>query len=234
MSKTAPATLICEICKKPKSPHDGMLAELIRPSLLEFIIHCHFIAIFVALLAKFSAARQTRVSRPIFWRSPFHFRTFRHRPLRFTRFSLNVALKVGRDLLKVCDVLFGEAYPGIAHFKRKTGRTIRTQSEFRDRRHRFVMHARRAPFIAFLLCAWHTQKSWKLFVLRSNRFSEALSRTFQGAVNHEASRGVDAPVESVAADSIRVVFGFGRAFIKLDHLGSVDAFRDNFRPQHVH
>src|SRR5882724_3843217 len=28
---------ICEICKKPKSPHDGMLAELIRPSLLEFI-----------------------------------------------------------------------------------------------------------------------------------------------------------------------------------------------------
>ncbi len=37
MSKTAPATLICEICKKPKSPPDGMLAELIRPSLLEFI-----------------------------------------------------------------------------------------------------------------------------------------------------------------------------------------------------
>ena len=37
MNKTAPATVICEICKKPKSPHDGMLAELIRPSLLEFI-----------------------------------------------------------------------------------------------------------------------------------------------------------------------------------------------------
>src|SRR5436853_4866771 len=37
MNKTAPAKLICEICKKPKSPHDGMLAELIRPSLLEFI-----------------------------------------------------------------------------------------------------------------------------------------------------------------------------------------------------
>ena len=37
MSKTAPATLSCEICKKPKSPHNGMLAELIRPSLLEFI-----------------------------------------------------------------------------------------------------------------------------------------------------------------------------------------------------
>src|SRR6266581_6522813 len=37
MNKTAPAKLICEICKKPKSPHDGTLAELIRPSLLEFI-----------------------------------------------------------------------------------------------------------------------------------------------------------------------------------------------------
>src|SRR6266403_444240 len=37
MSKTATAPLICQICKKPKSPHDGMLAELIRPSLLEFI-----------------------------------------------------------------------------------------------------------------------------------------------------------------------------------------------------
>src|SRR5204863_8727079 len=37
MSTPAPATLSCEICKKPKSPHNGMLAELIRPSLLEFI-----------------------------------------------------------------------------------------------------------------------------------------------------------------------------------------------------
>ena len=37
MSKTAPATLVCEVCKKPKSPHDGMIAELLRPSLLEFI-----------------------------------------------------------------------------------------------------------------------------------------------------------------------------------------------------
>src|SRR6266536_3004735 len=37
MSKTAPATLVCEICKKPKSPHNGTIAELIRPSLLEFI-----------------------------------------------------------------------------------------------------------------------------------------------------------------------------------------------------
>jgi hypothetical protein len=37
ISKSAPATLICEICEKPKSPHDRMMAELIRPSLLEFI-----------------------------------------------------------------------------------------------------------------------------------------------------------------------------------------------------
>jgi uncharacterized membrane protein len=31
------AKLVCQVCKKPKSPHDGMPAELIRPSLLEFI-----------------------------------------------------------------------------------------------------------------------------------------------------------------------------------------------------
>lgn len=37
MSKTAAAPVICEICKKPKSPHRGMTAELLRPSLLEFI-----------------------------------------------------------------------------------------------------------------------------------------------------------------------------------------------------
>jgi uncharacterized membrane protein len=37
MSKTAPAALICQVCKEPKSPHDGMVAELIRPSLAEFI-----------------------------------------------------------------------------------------------------------------------------------------------------------------------------------------------------
>ena len=37
MNKTAPATVICQICKKPKSPHDGMIGELIRPSLAEFI-----------------------------------------------------------------------------------------------------------------------------------------------------------------------------------------------------
>jgi len=32
------APVICQICKKPKSPQNGMIAELIRPSLLEFII----------------------------------------------------------------------------------------------------------------------------------------------------------------------------------------------------
>src|SRR4029453_6629074 len=37
MSKTATATLVCQVCKKPKSPHRGMITELIRPSLLEFI-----------------------------------------------------------------------------------------------------------------------------------------------------------------------------------------------------
>ena len=37
MNKTAPATLTCQVCKGPKSPHDGMLAELIRPSLAGFM-----------------------------------------------------------------------------------------------------------------------------------------------------------------------------------------------------
>src|SRR5436309_12894661 len=37
MSKTVTAPVICQICKKPKPPHSGMIAELIRPSLLEFI-----------------------------------------------------------------------------------------------------------------------------------------------------------------------------------------------------
>jgi uncharacterized membrane protein len=37
MSKAAPATLTCQVCKKAKSPHDGTIAELIRPSLVEFI-----------------------------------------------------------------------------------------------------------------------------------------------------------------------------------------------------
>jgi len=31
------APVICQICRKPKSPQNGMIAELIRPSLLEFI-----------------------------------------------------------------------------------------------------------------------------------------------------------------------------------------------------
>src|SRR5215469_12929835 len=37
MSKTVTTPVICEICKKSKSPHNGMVAELIRPSLLQFI-----------------------------------------------------------------------------------------------------------------------------------------------------------------------------------------------------
>src|SRR6516225_10200064 len=31
------APLVCQVCKKSKSPNSGMIAELIRPSLLEFI-----------------------------------------------------------------------------------------------------------------------------------------------------------------------------------------------------
>ena len=37
MSKTLTAPVICQVCKKPKPPNSGMIAELIRPSLLEFI-----------------------------------------------------------------------------------------------------------------------------------------------------------------------------------------------------
>jgi hypothetical protein len=37
MCKTVTAPVICQVCGKPKSPHSGMIAELIRPSLLEFI-----------------------------------------------------------------------------------------------------------------------------------------------------------------------------------------------------
>jgi uncharacterized membrane protein len=37
MSHAPTALQICQICKKPKSPQSGMVAELIRPSLLEFI-----------------------------------------------------------------------------------------------------------------------------------------------------------------------------------------------------
>ena len=37
MSKTVTAPLVCQVCKKTKPPNSGMIAELIRPSLLEFI-----------------------------------------------------------------------------------------------------------------------------------------------------------------------------------------------------
>src|SRR5258707_4839897 len=37
MSQTTTALLVCQICKQTKSSHGGMMAELIRPSLLEFI-----------------------------------------------------------------------------------------------------------------------------------------------------------------------------------------------------
>lgn len=37
MSDHAPAKLICVVCKQPKSPQDGTLVELIRPSLVAFI-----------------------------------------------------------------------------------------------------------------------------------------------------------------------------------------------------
>src|SRR6266481_733849 len=37
MNQAATAPQVCQICKKTKSPHSGMVAELIRPSLLEFI-----------------------------------------------------------------------------------------------------------------------------------------------------------------------------------------------------
>jgi len=37
MNETTPANLTCQICQKPKSLHQGMFAELIRPSLFEFI-----------------------------------------------------------------------------------------------------------------------------------------------------------------------------------------------------
>ncbi|MGH7982983.1 MAG: DUF1003 domain-containing protein [Candidatus Udaeobacter sp.] len=36
MSKTVTTPVICQVCKKPKSPQSGMIAELIRPSLLGF------------------------------------------------------------------------------------------------------------------------------------------------------------------------------------------------------
>ena len=37
MSEPKGAKPVCQICKEPRSPDDGQIAELIRPSLLEFI-----------------------------------------------------------------------------------------------------------------------------------------------------------------------------------------------------
>src|SRR5258708_32945785 len=37
MRKTVTGPLVCQICKKAKPPNSGMIAELMRPSLLEFI-----------------------------------------------------------------------------------------------------------------------------------------------------------------------------------------------------
>src|SRR5438128_8159510 len=37
MSESTSANLVCQICKEPRSPNEGQIAELIRPSLLEFI-----------------------------------------------------------------------------------------------------------------------------------------------------------------------------------------------------
>ena len=37
MSEPKGAKPVCQICKEPRSPNDGQIAELIRPSLLEFI-----------------------------------------------------------------------------------------------------------------------------------------------------------------------------------------------------
>ena len=37
MSDPSSANLVCQICKEPRSPDEGQIAELIRPSLLKFI-----------------------------------------------------------------------------------------------------------------------------------------------------------------------------------------------------
>jgi uncharacterized membrane protein len=37
MKESAPATHICQVCKKAKPPHEGQIGELVRPSLVEFI-----------------------------------------------------------------------------------------------------------------------------------------------------------------------------------------------------
>src|SRR6266446_10315216 len=37
MKENAPATHVCQVCEKPKSPHEGQIGELVRPTLVEFI-----------------------------------------------------------------------------------------------------------------------------------------------------------------------------------------------------
>src|SRR6266478_6409536 len=37
MKESTPATDICQVCKKPKSPDEGQIGELVRPTLVEFI-----------------------------------------------------------------------------------------------------------------------------------------------------------------------------------------------------
>jgi uncharacterized membrane protein len=37
VNKTAKPTLVCQVCKKQTSPHNGIMGELVRPSLAEFI-----------------------------------------------------------------------------------------------------------------------------------------------------------------------------------------------------
>jgi uncharacterized membrane protein len=41
MSETTPAKLTCQICQEPKRPTQGQIAELIRPSLLDFMKKRH-------------------------------------------------------------------------------------------------------------------------------------------------------------------------------------------------
>src|SRR5216110_649249 len=40
MSQSATTNIVCQICKKSKSPQEGQMAEFIRPSLVEFIKKC--------------------------------------------------------------------------------------------------------------------------------------------------------------------------------------------------
>src|SRR5947209_20482879 len=40
MSQSATTNIVCQICRKSKSPQEGQMAEFIRPSLVEFIKKC--------------------------------------------------------------------------------------------------------------------------------------------------------------------------------------------------